>query len=100
MLTLTHKVKIYAVGQRSELLADRITEIEFDGKTTAELLRSVSSGGKSLYDEIVNQDGSFAHGYAIALDGELLRCEELEKKEIPDSSNVVVIHLVQIPAGG
>ena len=97
----SRKVKIYSVGQRSPLLPDRITEKEFEGETVAELLKSMGSGGKSLYDEVVSSDGSFAHGYAIALNGELVRCDELATKAIPSSSSdVVVIHLLQIPAGG
>jgi hypothetical protein len=100
VLALSRKVKIYTVGKKSELLADRITEVEFEGKSVKDLLKSVSSDGKSLYDEVVASDGSFSHGYAIALNGDLLRCEDLDRKEIPESSDVVVIHLLQIPAGG
>jgi sulfur carrier protein ThiS len=100
VLALSRKVKIYSVGKRSELLSNRITEVEFEGETVKELLKSISSEGKSLYDEVVAADGSFSHGFAIALNGDLIRCEELDKKEIPDSSDVVVIHLLQIPAGG
>jgi hypothetical protein len=36
----------------------------------------------------------------LALNGEIIRCEELDSKEIPNSSDFVVIHLLQIPAGG
>lgn len=66
------------------------------------VLRSVVSpdGLKTLYDEVVAEDGSFTHGYAIAVNGELMHCDELDKRELPSSSDVVVIHLMQIPAGG
>jgi sulfur carrier protein ThiS len=95
------KARVYTVGQRSKLLQDNITEIEFQGNSVSSLLHSVGSAdGATLYDEVVAEDGSFAHGYAIAVNGELIRCDELDKRELPSSSDVVVIHLVQIPAGG
>ena len=100
VLALGRKVKIYSVGQRSPLLSDKITEVEFEGKTVADLLKSIGSNGKTLFDEVVSQDESFSHGYSIALNGELVRCEDIGSKEIPNSSEIVVIHLVQIPGGG
>lgn len=100
--SLKKRAKIYTVGQRSNLLKNTITEVEFEGDSVSSLLRSVRSpdGLNTLYDEVVGEDGSFEHGYSIALNGELVRCDELDERLIPNSSEVVVIHLVQIPAGG
>ena len=100
--TAPKKVRIYTVGQRSQLLREPITEVEFRGNSLSGLLRSVGSknDASTLYEELVDEDGSFAHGYAMAVNGELIRCDELDKRELPNSSDVVVIHLVQIPAGG
>jgi sulfur carrier protein ThiS len=93
-------VKIYSVGQRSSLLPDRVLEMDFDGDSLSDLLKSVEKDGKTLYGEVVQGDGSYSHGYALALNGEIVRCEELDKKQIPNSSDLVVVHLMQIPAGG
>jgi len=100
LLALRRKVKIYSVGQRSNLLPENITEVDFEGNSVSELLKSISCDGKTLYDEIVQEDGSFNYGYALAINGELVRSDELHEKEIPNSSEFVVIHLLQIPAGG
>jgi len=75
-------------------------EVEFDGKSCSDLLKSIERNGKNLYDEIVGGDGSYRYGYALAINGEVVRADELEEIEIPDSSDFVVIHLLQIPAGG
>jgi hypothetical protein len=94
------KVKIYSVGQKSSLLPDSVLEMDFEGDCVSDLLKSIGRGGNTLYHEVVQEDGSFGHGYALALNGEIIRCEELDSKEIPNSSDFVVIHLLQIPAGG
>ena len=100
MLTV-HKVKVYTVGARSSLLPEQVNEIECGGNTIEDLLRSVHSAEKdrTLYDEIVDEDGSYKYGYALAINGELFRAEQL-REAITNLSEVVVIHLVQIPAGG
>ncbi len=100
MLAL-RKVKIYAVGTRSNLLPGQVNEVEFDGHTIEDLLRSVHpyKEGRTLYDEVIDEDGSYKYGYALAINGELFRADQLSES-IPNLSEIVVIHLVQIPAGG
>lgn len=100
MLTV-HKVKVYTVGARSNLLPEQVNELEFIGHTIEDLLRSVRSEKKdiTLYDEIVDEEGCYKYGYALAINGELFRADQL-KESIPNLSEMVVIHLVQIPAGG
>ncbi len=95
------KVRVYSVGAKSDLLPQQINEVEFSGNSVKDLLLAVrSNSGKSLYDEIVENDGhSFRHGYSLAVNREILRPDEINSN-IPNLSEVVVIHLLQIPAGG
>jgi hypothetical protein len=100
VLTL-RKVKIYAVGMHPNLLPEQVNEVEFDGHTIEDLLRCVRSckNGRTLYDEVIDKDGSYKYGYALAINGELFRADQLGEP-IPNPSEIVIIHLVQIPAGG
>lgn len=97
-----HKVKLYSVGAKSHLLPEQSNEISFSGESVKELLLSIRSQDKdrTLYDELIDgRDNSYKHGYALAVNGELIRSDEIGKP-VPNLSEVVVIHLMQIPGGG
>ena len=96
----SHKVKLYSVGTRSKLLQDQVVEVDFDGSAIRDLLKSVaSSNGETLYDEVVGEDGNYRYGYSLAVNGEIFGADELDKP-VPRLSEIVLIHLMQIPAGG
>jgi len=96
----THKVTIHCVGATDSCLPFRSSETKFEGETAEDLLKSIrTTSGGTLYDEMVDENGSYRHGFALAVNGELVRRDQL-RDSIPNLSQVVVIHLLQIPAGG
>ena len=96
----TRKVTIHCVGATDSSLPFRSTETQFEGDTAEDLLKSIRTiSGSTLYNEMVDENGSYRYGFALAVNGELVRRDQL-RNPIPNLSNVVVIHLLQIPAGG
>jgi len=96
----TRKVTIHCVGATDSCLPFRSTETQFEGNTAEDLLKSITTtSGSTLYKEMVDESGSYRYGFALAVNGELVRRDQL-RNPIPNLSQVVVIHLLQVPAGG
>jgi len=88
----------------SNLLPQQVNEVQFEGDSIESLLRSIKSTEpdgveRSLYDDLIDTDGSYKSGWAISVNREIVAAEDL-LKPVPNLSELVVIHIIQVPAGG